>query len=352
MESETEAKPAGARDGAFRITEQVALVIASICLGAGLVEAAMWSLYDRPWYDKLTGEQADTSPRDYTKNEFGLRDAPYPLPPPAGQRRILVLGDSFTFGLGVRDDRAIFPHLLEVQLNERLDLPGVESVHVMNGGIPGSLTNRWLALWKRIGNDYRPDLVLIVFFLRDGTKTHSIPDFFGVIQEEITQRNRKSLLYQSSFTWRRIRDNLDRQEVGARYTRRFRESYFGDESQTGEWRAAQSNLLEIRDRVRKSGAQVAMAIFPVLVELTDRYPFTPICDLLEKFARENDMPVLNLLPAFMGRQSDDLWVSTFDQHPNAEGHRIAAQALTPFVSELIAGVASPSSAEPAAAQVP
>jgi hypothetical protein len=186
-----------------------------------------------------------------------------------------------------------------------------------------------------MGSAYDPDLVLIVFFLRDGTRTHSIPQFFGVIQEEITERNRTSLLYQSSYTYKRIRDNLDRKEVGARYTQAFHDSYFGDESQTKEWREAQRNLLELRDLAVASGAKVAFVIFPVLVELNEKYPFKQICDLLGDFARENDLPVLDLLSAYLGHRSDRLWVSTFDQHPNAAGHIIAAEALFPFVSELL-----------------
>jgi len=323
------------RQNTRRFVDRATLLVIGIFAGVGCVELAMWSIYDRPWYDKLTSEQSDTSPKVYTRNAFGLRDNPYPIPPPEGHRRILVLGDSFTFGLGVRNDEQIFTHRLEVMLNEQLAASGVEHFHVMNGGIPGSLTGDWLRLWKRIGSRYDPDLVLIVFFLRDGTLTHSIPQFFGVIQKEITQRNRASWLYRSSYVYRRIRDNLDRKEVGTRYTRAFRDSYFGDESQTKEWRAAQKNLLELRDLARASGARVAFAIFPVLVELDDDYPFRAICDLLEQFARENDLPVLNLLPAFMGQRSDELWVSTFDQHPNAEGHRIAAEALFPFVAELV-----------------
>lgn len=341
MEAPTESNAERKLQHTRTFVDRVALVIIGICLGAGCIELAMWSIYDQPWYDKLTGEQADTSTKGYTRNRFGLRNAPYPIPPPEGSKRTLVFGDSFTFGLGVKNDRYIFPYLLEFMLNERLQGVDADSFHVMNAGIPGSLTGAWLDLWKKMGTAYDPDLVLIVFFLRDGTLTHSIPQFFGVIQEEITERNRISLLYQGSYTYRRIRDNLDRKNVGARYTQAFHDSYFGDESQTKEWRAAQENLLELRDLAVASGAKVAFAIFPVLVELNEHYPFKAICDLLESFARENDMPVLNLLPSYLGHRSDRLWVSSFDQHPNAAGHVIAAEALFPFVSGLLVDSTQP-----------
>ena len=323
------------------VVERIVLSVLGICLGAGSIELTMGALYDEPWYIKLTSEQANTSPRDYRKNNFLLRDAPYPIPPPADHRRILILGDSFTFGLGVRDDRAIFSEVVERSLNRDYTLPDVRYFHVMNGGIPGSLTHRWLDLWNRIDEFYQPDLVLLVFFLRDGTRTASIPDFFGVIREEITQRNRMSLLYQGSFTYRRFRDNLDRREVGERYTQKFRDSYFGDEEETEEWRLAQDNLREIRDGVRATGAEVGFVIFPILVELNDRYPFFSIVELLEQYARDNDMPHLNLLPAYLGKNGPSLWVSTYDQHPNPEGHAIAAREITPFVAGLLGASRKP-----------
>lgn len=323
------------------VAERIALLILGICLGAGVIEFTMWALYDEPWYLELTKEQADTSARDYRKNNFQLRDDPYPIPPPASHRRILLLGDSFTFGLGVHDDRAIFSERVERQLNRSYSLPDIEYFHVMNGGIPGSLTHRWLELWNKIGDVYQPDLVLIVFFLRDGTRTASIPDFFGVIQQEITQRNRASLLYQASYSYRRFRDNLDRREVGERYTQKFRDSYFGGEQDTEEWRFAQENLREIRDRVRATGAEVGFVVFPILVELNDRYPFLGIVELLEEYATANHMPVLNLLPAYMGKSGPALWVSSYDQHPNAAGHAIAAAEITPFAAELLGASRKP-----------
>jgi hypothetical protein len=42
-----------------------------------------------------------------------------------------------------------------------------------------------------------------------------------------------------------------------------------------------------------------------------------------------------MLPDFQGQRGPELWVSTYDQHPNAQGHAIAARALLPFVRELL-----------------
>ena len=48
------------------------------------------------------------------------------------------------------------------------------------------------------------------------------------------------------------------------------------------------------------------------------------------------MPTFNLLPAFMGMDGTQLWVSPFDQHPNERGHAVAAEAMLPFIRDLSA----------------
>ena len=77
---------------------------------------------------------------------------------------MLVLGDSFTYGSGVPDESAPFPRVIERTLG------GVE---VLNGGLPASLPGQWLRLWRGAGRRFEPDAVVIVFFLRDGTRISS-----------------------------------------------------------------------------------------------------------------------------------------------------------------------------------
>jgi hypothetical protein len=54
-----------------------------------------------------------------------------------------------------------------------------------------------------------------------------------------------------------------------------------------------------------------------------------------RFSTENDLPALNLLPAYLGKSAPELWISAGNQHPNAKGHAIAADAMTPFIRQLV-----------------
>ncbi len=311
-------------------------IVASVLVSLTIVEVTTRILYEAPWHERLETEQRQSQQHAYRKNALGLRDLDYESPKPPDHQRVLLLGDSFTFGSGVFDDERVFPEIVERMLNEREHPPGVRRIDVLNGGIHGSLTKDWLILYRRIEKPYEPDVVVSVFFLRDGTMTGSVPAFFDPIRKTIVARNRASWPYRISYAFRMIRDHFDRRQISEAYTQEFQKAYFGEKSETAEWQRAQRHLLRLRDLASERGAVFGLVVFPVLVDLrADDYPFQRICDEVTRFAIEHDIPVLDLLPAFRGQVSPDLWVSPVDQHPNSEGHRIAAEALLPFVSRLL-----------------
>ncbi len=303
----------------------LAVVLTLLCL-----EAFARLTYEAPWYERLIEDQRPGH-AEIHKNGLGLRGPEYREQKPPGTKRVLVLGDSFTFGNGVGDDQAVFSRRLESQL--RAD--GLD-VQVLNGGLPGSLTADWVALFDRVQPAFQPDVVLIVFFLRDGTKTAAMTDFFGPIRDEIVARNRASWLYGHSALVRLVRDRFDRLRISGDFSQAIRRGYLGTPEQQQEWRNAQANLRALRERAARSGARIGLVVFPILAGLDESsYPFADVCAVLDGYARREGMPVLDLLPAFRGHSSHDLWVSSANQHPNEEGHRIAAEAIRPFLEDLL-----------------
>lgn len=99
-------------------------------------------------------------------NTLGFRDRRnYTLEKPPGTFRILVLGDSVTFGHGTLDDTT-YPHLLEQRL--RGWRPDV-NWEVWNLGVPGYNTRQELDHLKEIGPLADPDVVVVGFYPNDFT---------------------------------------------------------------------------------------------------------------------------------------------------------------------------------------
>ena len=100
---------------------------------------------------------------DYHIDYTGLRNDPQQT---RDRPRVAVLGDSFTFGLGVTDTET-FVSLL----NADEELPG----SYVNLGIPGYSTDQEYLLLKEIGKSIAPDAVLLVVYLGNDLFDNQLP---------------------------------------------------------------------------------------------------------------------------------------------------------------------------------
>jgi lysophospholipase L1-like esterase len=118
--------------------------------------------------------------RDYgvlvETNALGLRDRPHAVEKAPGAFRILVLGDSFMEAYQVPLEASL-PYLLQ----ERLASRGVE---VLNLGVGGYGTAQELLALREEGLRYRPDLVVLAFYLGNDVQNNSRAIEAGLLGEE------------------------------------------------------------------------------------------------------------------------------------------------------------------------
>ena len=89
-------------------------------------------------------------------NSLGFR-GPEVGPKSADRTRVLLLGDSFAYGLGAEEDETLAARL------EALD-PHLE---VLNAGVNGYGTGQELLLLRELGEGLKPDIVVLAFFWND-----------------------------------------------------------------------------------------------------------------------------------------------------------------------------------------
>lgn len=99
---------------------------------------------------------------EYEIDKDGLRDESNHLSPkPSGLIRILLLGDSMTFGFGNSYDK-IWPVIFERKLLET-----GYNVDVVKAGVPGYDTRQEVLYLERIFAKYNPDTVVLTFLSHD-----------------------------------------------------------------------------------------------------------------------------------------------------------------------------------------
>lgn len=152
-------------------------------------------------------------------NSLGFRDdRDYAIDKPPGTFRILVLGDSVTFGHGTLFETT-YPYLLETKLAAwRPDVKW----QVWNLGVPGYNTTQELAQLRELGPRWSPDLVVVGFYSNDFTANDRIgpPSFLtrarsrvqGVMQRHLYSYEWYKRLYLTA-RWRLFTNPIDRERL-------------------------------------------------------------------------------------------------------------------------------------------
>lgn len=101
---------------------------------------------------------------DYTTtNSDGFRGPPFPLQKPSGRFRIICIGDSSTFGDGVRDSET-FAAVTETLLKQRGDQRPLD---VINAGIPGYTSHQVRKFLQMELLALSPDMVVVMVGAND-----------------------------------------------------------------------------------------------------------------------------------------------------------------------------------------
>jgi lysophospholipase L1-like esterase len=94
----------------------------------------------------------------YTTNEIGRRGAYLPISDEYSTHNVVVLGDSFTFGIGV-NDHEVYTQIVAENLGE--------DFAVINGGMGGWGIDSEIKWYYKIGESYSPRFVVLQFTAND-----------------------------------------------------------------------------------------------------------------------------------------------------------------------------------------
>lgn len=263
-------------------------------------------------------------------NSAGFRGPELPVERSGGVR-IACLGDSYTFGEGVGDDQT-WPAQLREVLARRFPQAGVE---VLNCGVNAYETRQERRLLETRVLDYAPDLVLLAFFLNDAA-VRAEGELAGFEYGRPSWLHRTLTLHEPARTlrsWSRLLDGLADRVVRREYLVFLGESrsrlYAPD---SPGWRLAQTELVRARDLCAARGIPFAVVLYPLLFRRGEVLASHEAYRTVAEHCRAHDIAVLDLEPAFLPHDVDALRVHPVDSHPNAEGHRIAAEAIADFVA--------------------
>lgn len=251
----------------------------------------------------------------YRVNAHGLRDRDRPAKLP-GTHRVLVIGDSYTWGYAVAEEEA-FPQVAERMLRDR----GHAGIDVINGGVPDYNSRQERQLLEHLLPIYQPDAVFLAYVVNDAEPATAMP----VPPEEAYRHSRTWFLTEAA-------DRLNRRVFRRRVLPTTKvnpaSSYLeGFEADSVKWRDSKEAIRQMRDLSSSAGASFRLAMMPDFTqEFDDRYAWRSIHEAVTGWGRELGIPTDDVLDLFRGDDHQQLWVP-WDGHPNHEAHRRIAEFL-------------------------
>ncbi len=268
----------------------------------------------------------------YRINSHGYRGADFPRAKPAGAYRIVILGDSFTFGEGT-PETLIYPSLLgEALRGRRADGRWIE---VINLGVPGDDVSGATQTYRDVARRLEPDWVVFQW----NTNDFPAP---GVQQDHlrlIGARYRELFAVAEALRWSRV---LSLAYMRVQTWRLSRELIATTREDAAQGEVRLRDIGGLRNRVRSDGAGFTVLAFPELIRL-DAYPYATILERLHAYCETEGIALVDLLPALAAHEDSDLWVHVTDHHPNRIAHAIAAREL---LEELARSLPGPTGATP------
>lgn len=279
-------------------------------------------------------------------NSLNMRD--YEIhPKEKNEFRILCLGDSFTFGLGV-DIEDAYPKVLERILNK-----GRGKFYVLNGGGSSFVGGCYDFLIKK-GLELKPDLVIVQIFIGN--------DFYNArqyLRPEIISPERKdeglllklkqllsTKCYTADFIWSRLvqieymNDLLFHFHL--RYSNRgiFLREYPELEKQLAK--VVLEYLEKINNLCNNKEIKVIFIVVPSKAQVfkgyllnNKRYYYKKPDEIIKTFCRSHSIVCIDFLDNYekLSRREVESFYYIIDSHWTAQGHKYAAEVLTNLIKD-------------------
>lgn len=258
-------------------------------------------------------------------NDFGLREGP--IGPKRGLR-ILALGNSCTFGVGVEGEDS-FPEQLENLIGQSVP----QGIEVLNAGTPGYTAFQGRRFLERIGDDLDPDIVIVSFGFNDSDVWSSRTDReTAAVFEPVGWRKwaRRSAFYRLLATalprrgGEAVRGGAGSGTEAGQIPRLMPDEFYEEMTAIAAW---------AKDR----GKNALFLVWPYRKQVTENRPEPIIYQpLILKAAAETGSPAINLIDAMLvaGEQMESAEALFVDHiHGSPVGCRVVATAIADLLAQ-------------------
>lgn len=254
-------------------------------------------------YEPIPNIRSKFEGKNTSINSWGMRDKEYTAIKPQDTYRIVVLGDSLTYGTCLEYGER-YTDILEDILNDK----SKKNVEVLNFGVPGYSTQQEIETYRTKAAKFDPDLVIVGYCLNDEFESSGEINLFRAYFP-IWERFYSWIALRNGFCHFGILPNV--------YCRKYQIKTEVSES-----------FYELR-RVVDKQIPIAVVLFPRLVDYAvyDKNDFH-LHSKVFNASKENGFYFLDLLDYYKEYDSSSLRLFESEYlHPNKLAQEIAAKAI-------------------------
>lgn len=284
-------------------------------------------------------------------NSRGLRDVEFN--PESEAHRVVALGDSFTEGWGVS-----LQETWAKQLEDLLKADHSGYDHVFNAGRSGTNPKNYAAVYRELfAADPSVNLVVVGVFLANDIVEPSTPDYRVPPPRTVAQHVRFFLARHSAvfnLTRRTLRQSLPVEKilakVGVADLHIIPLDFRNNDLNRRRWQYTAEYLVDFVAKVHADGKKILLVLVPAKEQVIDGYMDTVLAkaggqrsdvdlfgfrDYALEHLRAQGVAVLDLTPTILDPSTPDPDKLYFrsDGHWNAEGHRVAAEAIWAYLRD-------------------
>lgn len=274
-------------------------------------------------------------------NSLGFRGPEIPERKTETERRILFLGDSVTFGASVAEESCFVARVQQLARQST----GTTKITTINASVPAYSPHHEVDFLADEGMRVEPDVVVQVFCLNDVLEKFQLERFGGSsrgFEPAPLSRLEWSGFFRAVRRWRAGLDRPDKARLwhlgsGLSAHRLLHEpdAPIVDRG----WTILFDAMDKIVDVTRHAEVPLVMVCSPHRDQLLEEgLPQPSPQSVLAKYAADNDIPFLDLLPVFQqyastpGADPAVLYISAM--HLSPAGHELAADAIFRFLNAL------------------
>ena len=300
---------------------------------------------------------------EFVTNSHGFRDREYEMPKTPGTCRVLVVGDSFSVGFGVKQEN-VYSQILEQLLNSGSEKNGSLQWEIINSSVPAYAPYMYAEAARKYAPEFNVDMVIVGFFIGNdfigigendrmiiengylvrwdrslpnaspgGDRNRSVANYF---------RSLRVFLAFNSHLYVLLRNVANRYRWNFTFRdHKYKLGLYRTESASDQYGTVETHIKKLKRIVDSHDTSLLFIIIPDRKQVYDdiwsaavagsglapeEFAYDAPNRRLIRILKRHDIRYIDMLPVMRNRQDEEFYF-TRDAHWNPAGHLAAAEVI-------------------------